>query len=286
MKIRKSVKSLTGNIRNELRGSLAVFSKAWKIQKRYPLSLAFFAFAPLLWLLPHLIYGTAVTGGRYSAKLESLIGFGDVLVFTALGLVFIALFHTTMWGTAYSIREEEFLGTLENMYITPISRFSIIIGNSFFSISQAAIGCTIQMIIIGVWYRDSFSIGNLLLATVFVVLAIIMVQGVSLVLVSFVFWQKEGWRSILIVHSILMFLTPIAFPIVVLPNYLQGIASLNPLTFAIEGFRNAYLFGVSFEVMRYLIILAIAVPVIIIVGVIIFQLTEKVLRKKALLGQY
>lgn len=118
------------------------------------------------------------------------------------------------------------------------------------------------------------------------VLAIIMVQGVSMILVSFVFWQKEGWRSILIVHSVLMFLTLIAFPIVVLPNYLQGIAKLNPLTFAIEGFRNAFLFGVSFEVMRYLFILIIAVPILLALGVIIFQITEKMLRKKALLGQY
>jgi ABC-2 type transport system permease protein len=286
MKIKNRIKNHAKSFLNEIRGSLAIYNKAWKIRKRYPLSLAFFAFAPLLWLLPHLIYGTAVTGGRYSAKLESLIGFGDVLVFTALGLVFIALFHTTMWGTAYSIRDEEFLGTLDNMYIAPISRFSIILGNSAFSISQAAVGCTLQMIIIGVWYKDSFNIGNLLLATVFMVLAIIMVQGVSMVLVSFVFWQKEGWRSILIVHSVLMFLTPIAFPIVVLPNYLQGIAKLNPLTFAIEGFRDAYLFGVSFEVMRYLFILIIAVPILLALGIIIFQITEKLLRKKALLGQY
>ena len=83
-----------------------------------------------------------------------------------------------------------------------------------------------------------------------------------------------------------MFLTPIAFPIVVLPNYLQGIAKLNPLTFAIEGFRNAFLFGVSFEVMRYLFILIIVVPILLALGIIIFQITEKMLRKKALLGQY
>ncbi|MHA1954570.1 MAG: hypothetical protein ACW96U_11555, partial [Candidatus Heimdallarchaeaceae archaeon] len=59
-----------------------------------------------------------------------------------------------------------------------------------------------------------------------------------------------------------------------------------PLTFAIEGFRNAFLFGVSFEIMRYLVILIVVVPIMLALGVIIFQITEKLLRKKALLGQY
>ena len=159
-------------LKNELGGANAIFLKSWKIQKRYPLSMVFFAFSALIWLLPHLVYGTAVAGGRYSEKLEALTGIADILVFTGLGLVFIALFNRSMWGTAYSIYREQFYGTLENLYITPISRFSIILGNSMYTISQASIGCILQMILIGVWYRDSFNIVNLLLSTVFVLLAI------------------------------------------------------------------------------------------------------------------
>jgi ABC-2 type transport system permease protein len=271
---------------NELRGIRAIYVKAWKILKRYPLSLAFFIFAPLLWLLPHLIYGTAVAGGRYSPTLEALIGFGDVLVYTGLGLVIMAFINRTVWSTSYSLREEEFLGTLENMYITPISRFSIILGNSLFSISQVLVGCTIQIVIIAIWYREAFHIVNLLLATLFILLGVIMVQGIAMVFVSFVFWQKEGWRFILVILSLVYLITPYAFPIVVLPNFLQGLASVNPLTFAIEGFRKAFLYGYSFEIVRYLVILIILVPVVLILGALIFRITEKMLRKKALLGQY
>lgn len=274
------------DFKHELAGASAIFIKSWKILKRYPLSMIFFTFSALVWLIPHLVYGTAVVGGRYSAKLEALTGVADVLVFTGLGLVFIALFNQSMWGTAYSVYREQFYGTLENLYITPISRFSIILGNSLYTISQAAIGCTIQMILIGFWYKDAFNIWNLLLSTIFVFLAIIMVQGVSMLLVAFVHWQRQGWRVILLVQTIFMFLTPITFPIVVLPNYLQGIASLNPLTFAIEGFRDAFLFGYSATILRYLIILVILVPIILIVCVLAYRVMERWIRKKALIGQY
>ena len=40
------------------------------------------------------------------------------------------------------------------------------------------------------------------------------------------------------------------------------------------------------EGMKYLLLLVVAVPIMLALGVIIFQITEKLLRKKALLGQY
>jgi ABC-2 type transport system permease protein len=113
-----------------------------------------------------------------------------------------------------------------------------------------------------------------------------MVQGIAMIFVSFVFWQKEGWKFILVIMSLVYLVTPYAFPVIVLPNFLQGIAAVNPLTFAIEGFRNAFLYGYSFEIIRYIVILIVLVPAVLIIGALIFRITEKMLRKKALLGQY
>ena len=117
-------------------------------------------------------------------------------------------------------------------------------------------------------------------------LAIILTQGISMLLVAFVHWQRQGWRVILLFQTILMFITPITFPVIVLPNYLQGIASINPLTFAIEGFRNAFLFGYSGTILRYLVILVILVPIILVICILVYRILERVLRKKSLIGQY
>ena len=270
----------------ELVGALAIFKKSWQVQKRYPLAFFFYAISPILWLLPHLIFGSALVGGRYSENLYSLIGYGDVLVYTSLGLVFIAIFSSTMWGTTYSIRDEEFTGTLENLYITPISRYSIILGNTLFYLTQAMIGCIIQLTIIGIWYREAFSWTNFLLSSVFLLIGFILIQGISLPLIAFVFWQKEGWKIILLGESLILFITPVTFPIVVLPTLLQNIAKFNPLNYAIEGFRNAFLFGNSGTVQMYLLLLLLILPFATTIGITIFHFAEKKLRKKALLGQY
>ncbi|MHA1303451.1 MAG: ABC transporter permease [Candidatus Heimdallarchaeaceae archaeon] len=215
-----------------------------------------------------------------------LTGFGDVLVYTAPGLVFMIVFNTTMCGTACSIREEEFTGTFESIYVTPISRYNIILGNTLFYLSETAIGCSVQIILISIWYKDSFSFVNLILSMFFLLIGILIVQGISMLLVAYVFWQKEGWRSLLLIETFVMFITPISFPIIVLPKFLRGIASINPLTLAVEGFRNAFLYGYNFMVLRYLVILIALIPILTAVSVILYQLAERYLRKKAVFGNY
>ncbi|UJG41521.1 MAG: ABC transporter permease [Candidatus Heimdallarchaeum aukensis] len=279
-------KTKVNQLKCELFGSLAVYKKSWQVQKRYPLAMFFYALSPLLWLLPHLIFSSALVGGRYSENLYSLIGYGDVLIYTSLGLVFMAIFSSSMWGTAYSFRDEEFAGTLENLYITPISRYSIILGKTLFYLSQALIGCIIQLIVIGIWYREDFSWTNFLLSSVFLLVGFLLIQGTSLTLIAFVFWQKEGWKIILLGESLILFITPVTFPIVVLPTLLQNIAKFNPLNYAIEGFRNAFLFGNTGSVQMYFLILILILPFATAVGITIFHFAEKWLRKKALIGQY
>ncbi|MHA1686736.1 MAG: ABC transporter permease [Candidatus Heimdallarchaeaceae archaeon] len=278
--------SLLKSIKNEFNAASAVYIRAWKINKRYPVSLVFFTFAPILWLLPILFYGWAVSGDRYSEVLLNLTGTDDVLVYTALGVLFLAFFDWTLWGTAFSVREEEWLGTLESVYITPASKFAIVFGNSLFYISQSAIGSIIQLVIIILLMKNQISIFSILLASLFLITSIVFVQAIAIVLASAVLWFKQGYRIVMLLQVFFMIITPATFPIVVLPNVLRGFAIINPLTFAMEGFRSAILFGFSPQLTYYLLILAITIPITLFAGMLIFKKSERLLRKKALIGKY
>ena len=144
----------------ELRAAWAIAEKRWRIELRYPLSLLYFSVAPILWLLPQLIYGSALIGGRFSDELQALTGTNDVWVYTSLGLVFNMFVAITLWSTAYGIRREEWTGTFEIMYITPISRFTIIFGNALKSIMHNGFGLAIQMGIIIYWYWGLFKLND------------------------------------------------------------------------------------------------------------------------------
>lgn len=270
----------------EIRAAWAIAEKRWRIELRYPLSLLYFSIAPILWLLPQLIYGSALIGGRFSEQLQSLTGTSDVWVYTSLGLVFNMFVGITLWSTAYGIRREEWTGTFEIMYITPISRLTMIFGNALKSIMHNGIGLLMQMGIIIYWYWGLFKFTDLLIALLFLLVSLLLIQGLAMILSGFVLWQKQGYRAVMFLENMLAIITPVTYPIVTMPNYLQYLSYGNPLTYGIEGFRNAIMFGTDKMTYIYLGVLVGLSIIIIIVGIKSFAAMEKVLRSKGTIGQY
>ena len=278
----KRFKRFTG----ELRAAWALAENRWRIDFRYPMSLLYFSVAPILWLLPQLIYGSALVGGRFSSELQALTGTSDVWVYTSLGLIFNMFFGITLWGTAYGIRREEWTGTFENIYVTPISRITLIFGNAIKTIMQNGIGLSMQMGIVIYWYWGLFNFTNLLIALLFLLVSILLIQGLAMMLSGFVLWQKQGYRAVMFIENMLSIITPVTYPIVTMPTFLQYLSYGNPLTYGIEGFRNAIMFGTNKLTFVYLGILIVLSIVMLIIGMKTFGAIEKRLRAKGTIGQY
>ncbi|MFW9922905.1 MAG: ABC transporter permease [Candidatus Thorarchaeota archaeon] len=279
-------KKFSKKIIGELRAIWALCEKRWRIEMRYPMSLLYFSFAPILWMLPQLIYGSALIGGRFSEELRQITGTSDVWVFSSLGLVFNVFVGVTIWGTAYAIRREEFTGTFEILYIAPISRISMIFGNSLKSLMQNGIGLLIQMAIIIYWYWGLFKFTDLLIALLFLGISILLIQGLAMILSGFVLWQKQGYRAVIFIENVITIITPVTYPILTLPKYLQYLAFGNPLTYGIDGFRNAIMFGTDKMTFIYLGILVGLSIITIFIGSKAFGAMEKRLRQKGTIGQY
>lgn len=270
----------------ELKAAWALAEKRWRIELRYPLSLLYFSVAPILWLLPQLIYGSAIVGGRYSAELAAIAGTNDVWVFTSLGLVFNMFVDITLWSTAFSIRREEWTGTFEVVYVTPVSRLTLIFGNALKSVMHNGIGLVMQMAIIIYWYWGLFAFKDLLIALLFLAVSLLLIQGLSMIFCAYVLWQKQGYRAVMLFEALLSIITPITFPIVTMPRVLQYLTYGNPFTYGIEGFRNAIMFGSTWLTWVYLGILIAMSLLFIFVGSKFFSFIEKKLRAKGTIGQY
>ena len=80
--------------------------------------------------------------------------------------------------------------------------------------------------------------------------------------------------------------TPVTYPIATMPTYLQYLAYANPITYGIEGFRNAIMFGTNWLTFLYLGILLGLGIIVTIIGVKSFASMEKILRSKGTIGQY
>ncbi len=285
-KTNEKTKRKPRKIVGELRAAWAITEKRWRISFRYPMDLLYFLVAPILWLLPQLIYGSTLLGGRYSESLETLTGTSDAWVFTSLGLVFNMFVAITLWSTAYGIRREEWTGTFEIMYVSPISRITMIFGNALKSMMHLGFGLLIQLGIIIYWYWGLFTFRDLIVALLFLLVSIVLIQGLAMILSGFVLWQKQGYRAVMLIQMSIEIITPVTYPIVTMPKFLQYLSYGNPMMYGIEGFRNAIMFGTDWMTWMYLGILIVLSILLVFIGAKAFGSMEKLLRKKGTIGQY
>jgi len=264
----------------ELRAVWAICIKVWKDELSYPLSVTYFIFAPIMWLLPFIIFGFAIVGGRYSPFLEKLTGIGDIVTYTVLGFAFLGFASAALWGTAMSLRREQWIGTLESVLVTPVSRFSIIFGQGLHSVTHTGSGVVLQLVAIIIVFGIHLNLWGLLPSLMSVALTILAIQGVGFMICSIVLMVKQGWMVIDVVDTVFWVVTPTAYPITILPAFLQTIAKISPMTYGVESFRGFLLYGPGqMWIWQNIVILAVLDIVYLALGYFIYLKSEEKIKK-------
>jgi len=275
------LKGLLKRARKELRATVAVTINVWKLDLSYPLSALYFIAAPFLWYAPFILFSYFMAGGRVSYTFGSLTGIPDVITYVTLGSAFALLTLVSMWSTAFGLRREQWIGTLEVVYLAPVSRFSIILGHSLHSVSHIGAGIIIQIIFIHLLIGIHINYWGIIPALIAVGLSIVSLQAIGLILCSIVLTAKQGWMAAEIVGDILYIITPVAYPITILPVYLQIMAYGNPMYYGTEAFRGFLIFGLDFSIGWWmLLVLAIIDLIALGIGYFIYLKTDEHIRKK------
>lgn len=181
-------------------------------------------------------------------------GEGNYLEFLAPGIIAMNILSTSISSGIELIYDRRF-GLLKKILAAPISRLSIMIGKTL-GIATVAIfeGSMILLISIAVGVR----VTNLILLPIaFLIAALISIlfSALANAIASF-FDNMEGWQMIMNFFTMpMIFLSGAFFPLEGLPKTLMIIASLNPLTYGVDGLRGALInqihfgFGVDFAIL-------------------------------------
>ncbi|MFX1482588.1 MAG: ABC transporter permease, partial [Promethearchaeota archaeon] len=118
-------------------------------------------------------------------------------------------------------------------------------------------------------------------------LSIIAMQGLVLTIVCIVLMAKQAWMIVEVLSSVLMLVAPMSYPLAVLPPILQYLAMASPLTWTVEGFRGFLMQGIAYSgVINAVIALVILDVVFLVIGIAMFNATEKYVRAKGALEQF
>lgn len=189
-------------------------------------------------------------------KLEGIVpGDPNYFEFIAPGIMAMIVMTAVLTGLAASISREKEQGTLEGILISPINRLSIILGKalsqSIRGFIQGFIVLLLAFLLFGVTVQ-----GNLLLVGLLLLLGIFSFVGLG-ILVSAVATEQETASQLLMMFQFpMLFLSGVFFPILMMPDFMQKIARLIPLTYAINALRKVMVLGAGFaEVQNEILLL-------------------------------
>uniref|UniRef100_A0A7V3V096 Transport permease protein n=1 Tax=candidate division WOR-3 bacterium TaxID=2052148 RepID=A0A7V3V096_UNCW3 len=261
--------------------------KEWKLELTYKADFARGLIDPVVYLLPYLLYGVALVGGRNSENLKRLVGTSDIITFITLGYVFIGFLNMALWAMGFSLRKEQFYGTLESVFAAPVPRWVFTMGMALHSILHQLLMICVQLIFILAIFSLKLNPIGIIPTLLVIALMLIALYGIGMFMASFTLIFKQGWLVSEALASILMVLTPIAYPLAVLPVFMQKLALFVPTTYGILTARH-FLTGeqIDFTLTEALFRLGLLSLLWVAFGLAVFALIERQTRRAGTLSHY
>jgi ABC-2 type transport system permease protein len=170
-------------------------------------------------------------------------GGGNYIQFLVPGIVAMAVVFTAVFGGIELIWDRQF-GFLKETMVAPVSRFSIMLGRAF---GGATISVIQGIAILIISFLIGFKMQNLLMiipALIFMFLTAFFFTALGTAIAS----KLTDMQAFPIIMNFLVmplfFLSGSIFPLNTAPKALQVLGMLDPLTYGIDGLRYAFI-GVS-----------------------------------------
>jgi ABC-2 type transport system permease protein len=218
----------------ELRAAWAVARKELLIVRRYPLQLANEVLQPLYqFLVPALLLGaTFLVGGR-ALGLEDSTGTDDLAGYLFLGTLVGGLVGATFWDMAFGLKREMDAGTLEPSWLTPTRPETALLGRAI-SGFIVAVAAGVALVGIGVVVFGADVAAGLLPALPALLLAGVSMVGIGYLVASAVLMLREPSFFVDSTSFLLAGISGVAFPVIVLPWFIQPLAYILPTTYALD----------------------------------------------------
>ncbi len=203
--------------------------------KRRPIVLISGLLQPFIWLLLF----SAVFKNSPMAQLQ---GAASYLAFITPGALVFTAFSGALNGGVPILFDRE-LGFLDRLLVAPlVSRFSIIWSTGIHIFAMTLLQCCVILIV--TWFmgvRFQGGINGILVLTTALILITMIFTTISLLLAFALRYHFELLAIVMIVSLPMVFVSTAFAPVEFMPDWLQFLVSLNPVTFAVEPIRAVVL---------------------------------------------
>jgi ABC-2 type transport system permease protein len=236
------------------------------------------------WVLPVFTY--YFVGTSLGEQLVSETGVVNYTSFFVIGLAFQGYVSNVIGTISQRIRNEQLYGTLEYYFLSPTGMFGLLVYSILWGFVLNTVSVVATLAVgsgLGVRYTPAGIEG----AAIIVVLLLISSFGLAMMSAGTVIVTKTGDPVSFFFTTFTALIAGAVFPITVFPGYLKLVAEAVPLTWALEGLRNALLLGNSVQQLSGIIGILVVFDIITVpLGYGIFVLCFNYTKKKGSLLEY
>lgn len=263
-------------------------TKNLRIAIRYPANFLIWGILPLLWYAPYLLMMMAIAGPGTSQAFTELSGFDDFITFSVIAIFVYQYVDKSIWSVGNNFRWEQFSGTLEPLFVTPVPRISILVGAAFSDTLQCTFSAIVLLIISSWLFGVTYAFTMVAPIVVMLTMMVFGLYGFSFFIAGLILVFKDPSVLTELISNITYVLSPITYPLQALPGAVRYAAVLVPSTIAIITIRELAITGlfepISF-VQAFLAMLALVIAFWII-GVLSFRWGEKWTKERGSMGGF
>jgi ABC-2 type transport system permease protein len=212
---------------------------------------------------------------------------GDYFSFVLIGVAFATYLRVSLESFSNSIRNSQLIGTLEAVLLTQTKIPTIILSSSIYSFFMTSVRVIVFLSIGAVFLGMKIGNGNFLGAVILLILTIFCFSCFGIISASFIMVLKKGDPLNWLFINVSWLLGGVYYPVGILPDWVQKISLLLPLTYSLEGMRLALLKGYStFQLLPYMLPLAIISIVLLPVSMLSFKFAINKARENGSLTHY
>ncbi len=216
------------------------------------------------WVLEMRVNATNISGITLFTGAENLswnisassLPFGDVIIdgkiedgrgnnisgIAFYGFIFFMFLQDIIWMIGYSLREEQYQGTLESLYLTPVNHFSNLVSRAFINVFWTGLNVIVALLFVS-YIFGALPAGNIVFALMVLFLALLQMFGMGFIFAAFTLRAKGSADFIMnFIGIVFTFTCAMFFPFSTLPKAMVDYLSRwIPLSYAVDLFRSALL---------------------------------------------
>ena len=207
--------------------------------------------------------------------------------FVAVGIALAAFVQIGLGRISAAMRQEQMIGTLEAILLTPTSPATIQLGSVVYDLIYVPLRTAIYLVAIALGFGLHFNLDGLLPALIVLVAFVPFVWGLGLISAAGTLTFRGGSAGVGFAVAIMTLASGAYFPLELLPGWLSALAVLNPMAIAIEGMREPLLGTVSWsQTVDAVLVLVPLALVSLLAGVFAFRQALRRERRLGTLGLY